>query len=65
MKKLNSKILIVAAAMLLVAGCGKDEKVEEVIRPVKVVVAGEIKLLKILYFQGLQCLVKRQFYPLK
>ncbi len=29
MKKLNSKILIVAAVMLLVAGCGKDEKVEK------------------------------------
>lgn len=53
MKKLNSKILIVAAAMLLVAGCGKDEKVEEVIRPVKVVVAGGDQATEDIVFSGI------------
>lgn len=53
MKKLNSKILIVAAAMLLVAGCGKDEKVEEVIRPVKVVVAGGDQVTEDIVFSGI------------
>ncbi len=53
MKKLNSKILIVAAVMLLVAGCGKDEKVEEVIRPVKVVVAGGDQATENIVFSGI------------
>ena len=53
MKKLNSKILIVAAAMLLVAGCGKSEKVEEVIRPVKVVIAGGDQATEDIVFSGI------------